>query len=69
MVNVPKDTKHWFDLCDDKTIRCIRLFQDPAGWTPHYVHNPINENYIPVCLGPNFIPPKEDDNSDPVVRV
>jgi 1,2-dihydroxy-3-keto-5-methylthiopentene dioxygenase len=49
MVNVPKGTKHWFDLCEDRNIRCIRLFQDPSGWAAHYVDNPINENYAPVC--------------------
>lgn len=33
---VPRGTLHWFDLCSDRRIRTIRLFQDPAGWTPHY---------------------------------
>lgn len=31
MINVPKGTLHWFDLCGERTIRAIRLFQDPAG--------------------------------------
>lgn len=57
LINVPRDTKHWFNLCDDRTIRCIRLFEDPAGWAPHYVAEPINENYLPVCMGPEFVPP------------
>ena len=35
LINVPSGTQHWFDLCNDKTIRCIRLFQDASGWTPH----------------------------------
>ncbi len=57
LINVPKGTKHWFDLCDDKNIRAIRLFQDMSGWTPHYVEgSELHEKYIPVCLGPNFIP-------------
>lgn len=33
---VPVDTWHWFTLCEDRQIKCIRLFQDPSGWTPHY---------------------------------
>src|SRR5579862_4413299 len=36
MINVPAGTKHWFDLCSDKTIRAIRLFREKAGWTPIY---------------------------------
>ena len=67
MINVPKGTKHWFDLCADKTIRCIRFFQDQSGWTPHYVDNPVNEKYIPVCLGPDYLPPAK--GMDPVVKV
>jgi len=39
LINVPAGTEHWFDLCNDRTIRCIRLFQDQSGWTPHYVEN------------------------------
>ncbi|MBW3596248.1 MAG: acireductone dioxygenase [Planctomycetes bacterium] len=56
LINVPAGTQHWFDLCDDRTIRCIRLFQDVSGWTPHYVENGVHENYAPVCLGPNYVP-------------
>ena len=26
LINVPAGTKHWFNLCEDKTIRCIWLF-------------------------------------------
>lgn len=66
LINVPKGTRHWFDLCEDKQIRAIRLFQDPAGWTPHYVENGVHENYMPVCFGPNYIPPEE--GIDPVVK-
>src|SRR5262245_39269925 len=40
LINVPKGTQHWFDLCKDRNIRCIRLFQDTTGWSPSYVDNP-----------------------------
>jgi len=33
LINVPRGVKHWFRLCNERSIRCIRLFQDPAGWT------------------------------------
>ena len=25
LISVPTGTQHWFDLCDDRTIRCIRF--------------------------------------------
>lgn len=56
LINVPNGTKHWFDLCDDRNIRCIRLFQDTTGWAPHYVDNPVHERYAPVCFGPGYVP-------------
>jgi 1,2-dihydroxy-3-keto-5-methylthiopentene dioxygenase len=63
LINVPAGTKHWFDLCEDRAIRCIRLFQDPSGWTPHYVDNPVHEGYSHVCFGPNYISKQEAANS------
>jgi 1,2-dihydroxy-3-keto-5-methylthiopentene dioxygenase len=56
LINVPAGTQHWFDLCSDRTIRCIRLFQDVSGWTPHYVENGVHERFTPICLGPNYLP-------------
>ncbi len=55
LINVPQGTQHWFDLCSDKTIRCIRLFQDISGWTPHYIEQGVHERYTPVCLGPAYV--------------
>jgi 1,2-dihydroxy-3-keto-5-methylthiopentene dioxygenase len=56
LINVPKGTQHWFDLCNDRTIRAIRLFQDKSGWTPQYVEGSVHEKYMPVCFGPTHIP-------------
>lgn len=67
LINVPQGTKHWFDLCSDKTIRCIRLFLDPAGWSPHYTDSNVHENYPPVCWGPNYLPHEGQDDS--VVKI
>src|SRR5207249_9188533 len=36
LIRVPRGTLHWFDLCGDRRIRAIRLFQEKSGWTPHY---------------------------------
>lgn len=37
LLAVPEGTQHWFELCEDKQIQCIRLFTDMSGWTAHYV--------------------------------
>lgn len=56
-ISVPAGTKHWFDLCGDRTIRAIRLFLDMSGWTPHYAADGVHANFMPVCWGPSFLPP------------
>jgi 1,2-dihydroxy-3-keto-5-methylthiopentene dioxygenase len=56
LIRVPRGTLHWFNLCSDRRIRAIRLFQDKAGWTPHYTGSGVDRGYQPVCFGPNDIP-------------
>ena len=56
LLTVPRGTRHWFGLCADRDIRAIRLFQDAAGWTPHYTASGADEGYQPVCLGPAYVP-------------
>ena len=51
LIRVPRGTLHWFNLCSDRRIRAVRLFQDTAGWTPHYTESRIDENFLPVCFG------------------
>ena len=57
VIRVPKGTHHWFDLCGDRRIRAIRLFQDVSGWTPHYTHSGVDRQFQPVCFGPAYFPP------------
>ncbi|MBI4313990.1 MAG: cupin domain-containing protein [Candidatus Omnitrophica bacterium] len=57
LINVPAYTAHWFDLCKERTIQCIRLFKDPAGWSPIYTGTKVEEKYEPVCLGPASLNP------------
>jgi 1,2-dihydroxy-3-keto-5-methylthiopentene dioxygenase len=57
LIRVPRGTWHWFDLCGDRRIRAIRLFQDAAGWTPHYTSSGVDKNHQPLCLGAAYIPP------------
>jgi 1,2-dihydroxy-3-keto-5-methylthiopentene dioxygenase len=51
-IRVPAGTLHWFDLCETRAIRAIRLFRDPAGWVPRYSDSGAEEGYQPVCFGP-----------------
>ncbi len=51
LIRVPRGTRHWFNLCGDRRIRAIRLFQDTAGWTPHYTESHVDESFVPVCFG------------------
>ena len=57
LINVPRGTQHWFDLCSDRNIRCIRLFQDSSGWSPEYIEGGVHEKYDALCLGPAYINP------------
>ena len=54
LIRVPKGTHHWFDLCGERRIRAIRLFQNPAGWTPHYTGSGVDAGFQPVCFGPAY---------------
>src|SRR5262245_53065627 len=56
LIRVPRGTKHWFNLCADRKIRAIRLFQDVSGWTPHYTQSEVDRDYQPLCLGTSYLP-------------
>lgn len=56
LIRVPRGTLHWFNLCEDREIRAIRLFQDQAGWAPNYSESGVDANYQPVCLGASYFP-------------
>lgn len=56
LIRVPRGTRHWFNLCADRRIRAIRLFQDVAGWTPHYTDSGVDENFLPLCFGRTYLP-------------
>jgi 1,2-dihydroxy-3-keto-5-methylthiopentene dioxygenase len=58
LIRVPRGSRHWFDLCADRRIRAIRLFQDAAGWTPRYTGSGVDRGFDPVCLGPGQVQPR-----------
>lgn len=55
LIRVPRGTRHWFDLCGERRIRAIRLFQDPSGWTPHYTESGLEHGFEPICFGPTHL--------------
>ena len=56
LIRVPRGTLHWFNLCADRRIRAIRLFQEMAGWTPHYTESGTDKNFAPLCFGVTHLP-------------
>jgi 1,2-dihydroxy-3-keto-5-methylthiopentene dioxygenase len=58
LIRVPRGTHHWFDLCADRRIRAIRLFQNSSGWTPHYTESGVDQGFQPVCFGPVYVSPE-----------
>lgn len=56
LIRVPCGTRHWFNLCSDREIRAVRLFQDSGGWTPQYTDSRVDDNYQPACLGAAYFP-------------
>lgn len=48
LICIPRNTLHWFDLCGDRKIRAIRLFQGVSGWTPYYTHSENTSLYVGV---------------------
>ncbi len=69
LINVPAGTKHWFDLCADRTIRAIRLFREKAGWTPEYTGDDLASRYEPLCFGPRYLPGAERPRLQPLVKL
>ena len=61
LIRVPRGTLHWFNLCESREIRAIRLFQDAAGWAPNYSESGVDASYQPVCLGASYFPAKTAD--------
>jgi 1,2-dihydroxy-3-keto-5-methylthiopentene dioxygenase len=54
-IRVPAGTHHWFDLCETREIRAIRLFRDMAGWVPRYTESGAERAFQPVCFGPAYL--------------
>jgi 1,2-dihydroxy-3-keto-5-methylthiopentene dioxygenase len=58
MLRVPRGTRHWVTLCEDRRIRAIRWFQETSGWAPHYTESGAERDYQPLCFGPAYLGPR-----------
>lgn len=45
LLSVPAGTKHWFEMGPNKFLKCVRVFIEQAGWTPHYTDSGIDQRY------------------------
>jgi 1,2-dihydroxy-3-keto-5-methylthiopentene dioxygenase len=39
LIVVPAGMRHWFELDENRKIKCIRVFKTPAGWEAIYDEN------------------------------
>jgi 1,2-dihydroxy-3-keto-5-methylthiopentene dioxygenase len=44
-ISVPANTKHWFDMGSKANFKCIRFFEDEAGWIAKYTGSDISRQY------------------------
>ncbi len=45
LISVPAHTKHWFDMGEAPSFKCIRLFTSPDGWVAQYSGDEIAANF------------------------
>src|SRR6202050_2712308 len=58
LIRAPRNTLDWFDLCGDRPIASILLFQDASGWTPLYTNSGVDRKFELVCWGPAYVRPQ-----------
>jgi 1,2-dihydroxy-3-keto-5-methylthiopentene dioxygenase len=45
LISVPADTPHWFDMGENPSFRCIRLFTTPEGWVAEFTGKAIAQRF------------------------
>ena len=45
LISVPAGTRHWFDMGENPSFTCIRLFDNPEGWVAKLTGSNIAENF------------------------
>ncbi len=45
LISVPANCKHWFDMGEAPSFKCIRLFTNQEGWVAQYSGDEIANNF------------------------
>ncbi len=45
LISVPANAPHWFDMGENPSFTCIRLFTSPDGWAANYTGDNIADNF------------------------
>ncbi len=45
LISVPEGTKHWFDMGENPSLTCIRLFTSKEGWVADYTGDDIADKF------------------------
>lgn len=45
LISVPEGTKHWFDMSENPSLTCIRLFTSKEGWVADYTGDDIADKF------------------------
>ncbi len=50
LISVPANTRHWFDMGENPSFSCIRLFDNPAGWVANFTGSEIAERFSRLAV-------------------
>jgi 1,2-dihydroxy-3-keto-5-methylthiopentene dioxygenase len=45
LISVPANTTHWFDMGENPSFKCIRLFTTPEGWVALFTGSDIAKSF------------------------
>lgn len=45
LISVPANTKHWFDMGENPSFKCIRFFTTPEGWVASFTGDDIAQRF------------------------
>lgn len=45
LISVPAETKHWFDMGENPSFKCIRLFTTEDGWVADFTGDKIADSF------------------------
>jgi 1,2-dihydroxy-3-keto-5-methylthiopentene dioxygenase len=45
LINVPAGTRHWFDMGENPSFTCIRIFDNSDGWIANFTGSNIAEKF------------------------